>query len=63
MKGLSMNFKVLISMAFAVTCVLSAQETAASKRLSAAATTVREIMEAGDKGIPQDLLVLQCGAS
>jgi len=51
-----MNFKVLISMAFAVTCVLSAQETAASKRLSAAATTVREIMEAGDKGVPQDLL-------
>ncbi len=51
-----MSSKILMCLAFAATFAVQAQETAAAKRLNAAAVTVKEIMEAGDKGIPQDLL-------
>lgn len=51
-----MNAKILICLTVAATLTLQAQDTAAAKRLSSAATTVREIMDAGDKGIPQELL-------
>src|SRR5579862_140382 len=50
-----MNWKIIVALALAAAGTLPAQSDAAS-RLSAAASTFKEVMDTPDKSIPQDLL-------
>src|SRR5271169_6126806 len=55
-----MNWKLIVALALTAASTLPAQSDAAS-RLTAAATTFKEVMDTPDKSIPQDLMArAQC---